>query len=74
MVSGVNRACSVFLSARVIDTTTFICGSDAYLPIPASRLSPAGTSGTVIFAFSARMVAVPLAPAAATARAGDGKD
>jgi hypothetical protein len=51
VVTGVNRACSARLVSEVIDTTTFIWGSDAYFPIPVSLLSPAGTSGTVIFAF-----------------------
>lgn len=47
-----------------METTTFIWPSETYLPTPLSLLSPAGDSGTVTFDLPARIVAVPLTPAA----------
>jgi 4-hydroxy-3-polyprenylbenzoate decarboxylase len=62
---GVKRACSAAFPARVIETTTFMSGDDAYLALPCMRLSPSAVSVAVLFSLPARMVAVPVAPAVA---------
>ena len=62
-VEGVNRACSVVLSAKVIVTTTLVFASYAYLPVPESLLSAVAVIGTTTFDFPVNMVTEPLAPA-----------